>query len=207
MRFLLVGFALLVLSSPALADNANSTLPLHGVVTTFGPCPILPPSGPDPCAQQTLVTQVNVGDALCAYLLVRHYDDCAGVQTAFEWPAAWPLTFGLWDCQSNQVNGTTPTASGPTTGTIATAFDCLSGGVTAPIGRLHFAGAFAPGCITQVESTYPFFTHMVDCDGGTHPIIEQNRGSICAGSPGVDACEPVVPVEAATWGTIKSQYQ
>ncbi len=209
MRFLLVGFALLVLmSSTALANNADTTLPLHALATTYGPCPIPPPSGPDPCTQGTLLVDVPMGGGIAVYLLARNYDDCAAVQTAFDWPPAWPFTFGLWTCQSNQVSGTTPTAPGPTTGTISTAFDCLSGGVTAPIGTMHFAAVTAPGCMSQINSSYPFETHIVDCTGGTHEINVLNRGAICAATPGsVNACDSVIPVEPATWGDIKNQYR
>jgi hypothetical protein len=210
MRFLLVGFALLTLmSSAALAGpNASTTLVLHAVDTTFGPCPIPPPSGPDPCDQGTLRVDLAVGGpGIAAYLLIRNYDNISGVQCAFDWPAAWPVTFGLWDCQSNQVNGQTPSAPGGTTGTIATAFDNISGGVTAPIGRIHFAGIFAAGCMSIIESDFPFGTHVISFAGDVDPVIEANRGALCAGSPGTDACTPVIPVEPATWGHIKAQYQ
>ena len=34
-----------------------------------------------------------------------------------------------------------------------------------------------------------------------------SRGSICVDAGGYDACDPVVPVEAASWGSIKAQYK
>jgi hypothetical protein len=61
-------------------------------------------------------------------------------------------------------------------------------------------------CVTQIESSFPEATHMVNCQAEPTPINELNRGSVCSGSDGVNACESAVPVEATTWGDIKSQY-
>ncbi|MGD8394713.1 MAG: hypothetical protein PVF43_04480, partial [Candidatus Eiseniibacteriota bacterium] len=140
MRFLLVGIALVTLmSTPALA-NTNTTMVLHALDTSFGPCPL--PS--DPCDPGPADTQVTLGVQTFVYLILRNYTDVAGCQTAFDVPA-WTFIFGLWDCQPNQVNGTTPVAPfGPTSGTIASAFDCISGGTSAPIGRMSFIPT-APG--------------------------------------------------------------
>ena len=129
----------------------------------------------------------------------------AGVQTAFDWPG-WPIAFQLWDCQANQVIGTQPTAPGPTTGSISTAFDCITGGDSAVIGRIHFAVVTAAGCMTQIESSFPFGTHVINCQGVDDAIDPLGRGSICAPDGGYNACDPIVPVENTTWGTIKSQF-
>ncbi|MGD8395777.1 MAG: hypothetical protein PVF43_09910, partial [Candidatus Eiseniibacteriota bacterium] len=65
----------------------------------------------------------------------------------------------------------------------------------------------ASGCITQVESSFPFADHVVGCQNDVVPIAAVNQGSICAApETGYDACEPVVPVEPTTWGAIKAQY-
>lgn len=212
MRLTLVAIAIVSLLSfgtAALAGpNATTTMPLHALDTGFGLCPIPPPTGPDPCAQGMLDTEVSLGVTFAGYLLVRNYDNVAGVQTAFDWPVGWVFMFGLWDCQSGQVNGVVPTAPGATTGTIATAFDLITGGVTSPIGRMHMI-ATGPGCLTQLTSSFPFGTHVVSGTGDTDPVVPENRGSICdaTSGAGVNACEPVIPVEPTTWGAIKSQYQ
>lgn len=202
MRLLLVGFALLTLSfSTAMAGpNASATLVLHALPGTA----ICPYNGPDPCDPGPPTTTMPSGAGFGIMLFARNYDNLAGVQCAFEFP--FPFTFGLWSCQVNQVAGTTPTGSGTTAGTISTAFDCVTGGATAAIGSLNFATAF-PGCATIIESSFPFATHVISCVGDVDPIPEVNRGMVCVDSPGTDTCEPVVPVEATTWGSIKAQYQ
>ena len=46
-----------------------------------------------------------------------YYDNLNGIQTAFEW-GGWLLLAGHWDCQTNQVSGSTPThPGGPVSGT------------------------------------------------------------------------------------------
>jgi len=95
---------------------------------------------------------------------------------------------------------------GPEAGTIATAFDCITGGESAAIGHLHFV-ATPPGCLVQIESSYPGGTHVVSCAGEVDPVPEWNRGRICVDQGGYDACEPAAtPVEARSWGRVKAQY-
>jgi hypothetical protein len=48
---------------------------------------------------------------------------------------------------------------------------------------------------------------VVSCSGDVDVIDPQGRGSICVDAGGYDACDPVVPVEAASWGSIKAQYK
>ncbi len=181
---------------------AQSTLPLHAVVTGFGPCA---PTPADPCDPGPPTTQVNQGDGLAIYLLTRNYDELAGVQTAFEW-GDWTWGFGLWDCQANQLNAVTPgPPGGETAGSITTAFDCLTGGATTVIGRMHLTAG--TGCIVQVPSSFPFANHTINCSAEPTAVPELGQGTVCVGSAGVDACAPVVPVETTTWGSIKAQYK
>jgi hypothetical protein len=68
------------------------------------------------------------------------------------------------------------------------------------------------GCIGQIESSFPFGIHALDC----HQEIDQifpsepgqrgRLGKICVGAGGHDACDRVTPVAAATWGRIKASY-
>jgi PKD repeat protein len=180
--------------------NDFTSLPLHAVVTSFGICQI-----PDPCPNPTL--EVQVDDFIAVYLLIRNYEAVAGVQTAFEWGDNVYL-FGLWDCQTNQVNGVTPQPpGGQTAGTITSAFDCVSGGASAIIGRMHLVAQ--GGCIWQVQSSFPFGTHVVDCTGGVSPVWADCMGSICVGAPGINACDDcaAAPLEPTTWGQIKARYR
>ncbi len=193
--------ALLCLGASAFANEFTS-LPMHAIVTSYGLC-----ITDDPCPAPT--TDVSTGDQIAAYLLVRNYDNVAGVQTAFQW-GNWAFMFGLWDCQANQVSGVTPTPpGGETAGTIATAFDCISGGATAVVGRMHLIPS-DPGCIIQLESSYPFGTHVVDCQGNVQHIMDDVcLGRICASTgQGRNSCDPcdAMAVEPSTWGTIKLQY-
>jgi hypothetical protein len=202
MSLMLISLPALLSPAPARADlNDQTSLVMHAVETEFGPCAI-----DDPCPGPTVTVPTSV--TIAAYLLIRHYDEVAGVQTAFDWNG-WVFLFGLWDCQSNQVNGFAPTAPGPSDGTIATAFDCVTGGASAVIGRLHLVTA-TPGCIQQVTSSFPFGTHVVSCGGQVHEIDPDCWGSICAPDGGYDACEPCqlpTAVVPTSWGTIKVYYR
>jgi len=196
----LVMLSMLVLAASATA-NIDTRLVLHAVDTAFAPCNA---HGVD-CETSYSTIDATGMSTPAVYLLLWNYTEVVGVQCAFEWDASWTFTFGLWDCQSNQVNGYTPSApGGPTNGTITTAFDMLSGGAVQPIGRMNFASA-GSGCLTIVESTFPFGTHVIDALGQDTHIPETHRGAICVGAGGVDACL-LPPVEPRTWGHIKRQY-
>jgi hypothetical protein len=184
------------------AENLSTTLPLHAIETTYGVCDI-----GDPCDPGPPTVNVSQGAHIAAYLLVRNYDAVAGVQTAFDW-GNWTFLGGIWDCQAGQIWATVPSPpGGPHHGTITTAFNCVTGGSTEVIGRMHMI-ATGPGCLVQVESDFPFETHVVSCEFLTAPALPENRGSICVDSGGVDACGPgSVAVDAATWGRIKAQYR
>jgi hypothetical protein len=188
------------IAAPVVALNAETTFVLHAIESSFGPCSI-----DDPCPGATV--DVAIGTTIAAYLVVANHDDLVGLQTAFDW-GDWTFLFGLWDCQENQVNGTTPAPpGGPTAGTIATVFDCVTGGGSIVVGRLHLTVTGA-GCLSQVESTYPFGGHVVACGGAIRAIDPVCRGTICAPEGGFDACSPCSPgpVEPSTWGRLKAAY-
>ncbi len=142
------------------------------------------------------------------FLLLRNYERISGVQCAFEWDPTWTLTFGLWECQSNALSAFTPSASGDSLGTITVAFDEISGGTTAGVGMLSFGSAGA-GCISLVESVFPFGNHVFDVNSDPQniQIDAQNWGKVCVGAGGLDTCEAMVAVEARTWGEIKAHYR
>jgi hypothetical protein len=190
---------LLVVGSAA--ANEDTKLVLHAVDTAFAPCNA---HGVD-CGENGPTIDVTGMDTPAVYLLVYDYTEIVGVQCAFDWDPSWVFTFGLWDCQSNQVNGFTPSAPGETNGTITTAFDALTGGAVEPVGRMNFAGATS-GCLTIIDSSFPFGTHVVDATGQDTPIPEGLRGAIYVGPGGHDGCTPL-PVEPGSWGQIKRQYE
>lgn len=213
MRFLITAFCALALvgfTAPGFAQcttggNTCTTMMLHAVSTSFAACDDL--GGLDCDTVPATVDVTGLGQ-FASFLIYRNYEEVAGGQCAFTVDPSWVFTFGLWDCQGGQVNGTTPAAPwGETSGTIATAFNVVSGGQIAVIGRLHWATA-ASGCLDiDTESSFPFQTHVIDGVGVVTPVIPQNRGRLCVGTGGYDACDFVVPVEATTWGGIKAQYQ
>lgn len=196
--------ALLLATTAVAGLNPFATLPLHGKTSSFEQC-----NGylPVDCSLSN-PPQVNMPapGPVAIFLFVNNYTRVAGVQTAFQKDPSWTFTFGLWDCQPNQLSAVTPGgAFGPTAGTISTAFDCLNGPALGVIGRMHFVAT--TGCITQVQSTYPDGNHVVDCSQGKDLIdLAQRLGSVCVGQGGHNACPAVTPVEPATWGSIKAQY-
>ncbi len=179
----------MLLIAPAEAGpNLGTHLPLHAVINPPAPPPC---EIGDPCAAGSITVDVPVGSTIHAYLLVRNYDDIGGVQTAFDW-GNWTFVAGAWACQPGQICGTEPHGSGGSyEGTIATAFDCITGGHTAVIGFMRFM-ALEPGCLSQVESSFPFGTFVVSCSNEMFAVDPVSRGAICAGQPGVNACEPPI---------------
>jgi len=204
----IASIALLAAATAAMAQgpgvNNQVTLPLHYKASGFEACTGLAPVD---CLTNRPAISATSGAAAAIFLTVMNYQSIQGVQTAFQFDATWTLTFGLWDCQTGQLNAVTPAMpGGPTAGSITTAFNCVTTGALLPIGRMFFTGPTA-GCISQVQSTYPFGIHVLDCQGGVNQITEDARlGKVCVGAGGVDACDPVSPVESATWGGIKAQY-
>jgi hypothetical protein len=202
-----LALSLLLLSGRSFAQNNDClTVILHGVEGVDLDC-------------QTEVDSVNVQPTVriddpapgiyTVIMYIRNYAGINGIQVAFDWPMTWSFGFGLWNCQPGQIIATMPTAPGPITGTITTAFECIAGGELAPIGVLFF-NSIGPGCLTLIESGYPFGNHFIDaCEGPYEsiPIHDENEGSICVNAPGANTCQcAVTAVESATWGGIKGTY-
>lgn len=217
MRYAPVAMCLLALclvSSIAFAgSNPSITLPLHGKAGQSGSCAAgltavncLPPPG-------GLRPRVNVlaSEVLRIYVLMANYTAVAGVQTAFNWDAGWVFDDGpFMTCRANEVPGDLPNPAdpgGPITGSFVLAFDCVTTGTVAVLGRMDFTSGTS-GCLYQIQSGYPFGTHAQDCSNGRDLIPDGARlGKICVGQGGVDACDPVSAVESATWGSIKASYK
>lgn len=141
------------------------------------------------------------------YMYLKNYDTVSGVQVAFDWPATWSFGFGQWQCQSGQLSATLPTAPGPIRGTIATAFDPISGGALEAIGYLLFNPLGQSGCLSIIESAFPFGNHVFNGSAVT-PLLDSNEGRICSNNDGWNTCEcrATTAVEFATWGQIKATY-
>ncbi len=193
--------ALLLATTAFAGQNPEVTLPLHAKTSSFEPCQGYLPVD---CRANQPNVEVLPGAPVAIFLFVMNYNSVAGVQTAFQ--TNWSLIFGLWDCQPGQLNAVTPVAPfGPTAGTITTAFNCLNGPALGVIGRMFFSPT--SGCIEQVQSSYPFGIHVLDCAQGIDQIAQAPRlGKVCVGPGGNPACNPLVAVEPATWGSIKAQY-
>jgi hypothetical protein len=189
MRWHLCCLGVLVLAGLAPAargQNANATLALHAAADQGLPCAIPPlHGGPDPCSPGPPLVQVPVGTSLTAYLLARNYTNVAAVQTALAWSPSWARVSDFIACRSNQLTYAPETCS--TGMTILCAFDVINGGATSVIGRIEF-DANGPGCLTQPESPAPLGTVVVTSSDVVTQVPPAKRGSICAGSPGVDAC-------------------
>ena len=176
--------------------------------------PCLPPSPCDgylPVDCQAYRPTVSIEPGPTAiFLLAANYNALAGVQTAFQPDPTWTFTFGLWDCRPGQLVTQTPAPPfGSTAGVVALAFTCLDGPGLAVLGRMFFVAS--SGCLEQVEPSYPFGIHVLDCQQGIDQIASYDPwrlGKVCVGAGGVVACEgPQPAVAAATWGRIKAQYQ
>jgi hypothetical protein len=187
----------------AVGDNPLVTLPLAYKASGFEPCTISPTVD---CEGLRPLTEAAPGAPACIWQLVYNHNSVAGIQTAYSW-GAWVLTFGLWDCQPMQLSAVTPAnPGGATAGTITTAWTCVNSPALLVAGRMFFQNVNT-GCITQVQSTFPDGINVLDCSGDIDLVTEQARlGSVCVGSAGTDACDPVSAVEPATWGSIKGQY-
>lgn len=190
--------------------NPSVTLPLHARLTS-GSCTQFAPVN---CTTTRPTVNVTSQTDYVIYLLIFNYANVAGVQTAFDWAASWVLQDVAFNCRAGQVNATAPDPSvpgGPTTGTISSAFTCISTAALATIGRLTFTTGDA-GCVFQVQSSYPFGDHVIDCTNGVDqinaddPVHQMRLGKVCVTSGGVDACTAIQPVDAATWGGIKATY-
>lgn len=198
---------LLCVASRAAAINEQTTIVLHVVDTPFMLCNQATIDGTD-CEHQR--PQVNAAGMTSPAVLVllRNYGDAMLLQCAFDVPSSWVYTFGLWDCQGGLHPDMAPAPPfGPVAGTVSYLFgDPITGGYLTPVGRMHFASA-PGGCLDIIESAFPHGTHVMSSWFEITPISQENRGRICVGPGGHDACDPAAtPVDEATWGRIKSQY-
>jgi hypothetical protein len=196
----------LLASAEAQAVNENTTIVLHAVDTAFALCNQIQIDGTD-C--ETVLPQVNVEgmSTPAIFVLLRNYDDVHLMQCAFDVPTSWVYAWGLWDCQGGLHPDISPHPPfGPTSGTVSYLFgDAIAGGTLATLGRMFFSSA-SSGCVTIVDSAFPYGTHVQSSSWVVTQVIPENRARICVGPGGYTACSPAVAVEPYTWGRIKDQF-
>lgn len=197
--------ALLATNGAALAqDNSCTTIVLHA---TAGTLPVCTTTVDCSTVQPTVDVTAPTG-AYTVQMFIKNYGESAGIQCAFDWPVTWTFGFGLWNCQVGQLTAVVPTAPGATTGSITTAYTVITGGALAPIGIMVF-NTIGTGCLSIIESSYPFGNHTINAATVPTSISDSNEGKICVDSAGYNACTCIPPnaVEGATWGQIKASYQ
>lgn len=194
--------------------NPTFVLPLHAKVSASEACDGYLPLD---CRGIRPTVTVPAATDVVAFLLLWNHCEVVGVQTAFAWDQGWEYLGSSWGCRQNQISVVVPhSPGGATAGTIATAFDCVTGPELAVVGLLRFRTGLS-GCLRQVQSSYPYGNHVVDCRGGLDlanaddPLHTLRFGRICVGTGGHHPCDPgippcPVPVDATTWGRIKATY-
>ena len=199
--------ALMALTGSSIAFaglNPEITLPLHFKAGSFANCTDFAPVD---CESNRPDLNAVPGAGI-AFLLAYNHTSLAGVQTAFDF-GGWTLMFGLWDCQVGQLTAVTPAnPGGSRDGSITTAFTPVTTGELIAIGRMFFQVP-ATGCLSQIQSTYPFGIHVIDAllqNDEIHDAKSGRVGKLCVGAGGIDACAPVTAVEPTTWGKVKAQY-
>jgi hypothetical protein len=200
-----IGLIAMLCAGPAYSINESTTIVLHandGPTTCEGP----QQAGLD-CETVMATVDATGMDLAMVMIYYRHYDDAVCLQCAFDWPASWTYAGTSWGCQTFQITVPQPSAPGPVAGSVTTCFNVITGGMLAPIGAMIYASP-GDGCLDIIESGYPFGTHVTDSGGGMTPIAPENRGRVCVGPGGYDACEPAAtPVEPTTWSNVKLQYR
>jgi hypothetical protein len=198
--------SLVLTASVSFALNENTTIVLHAR-DGFAPCDDPQQHGID-CINGLPNVDLSGMQMPWVYVMLRNYDGIGGIACAFDWPMEWNYLGGTWDCQQHMIVVLQPVSPGPVTGQLLTAFDCIQGGALATVGRMIFAAPSTAGCLSVINPNHPFGVHVANCIGGDDLIPPENRGRVCAGPGGYDACWPAsTPVESATWGAIKSQYR
>jgi hypothetical protein len=167
------------------------------------------------CQGTMPVVTVDSHSQVLVYVYPRNYEDVSGFAGRFAvnggsgvntW-GDWTLLGASFSCILGQT-AQVPVQSAPPPiepGELTTSFQCVTGGALRALGWMLFQVG-TTGCLgiedralgTGVESCTQLFT-----------VIEAyNRGLICVGPGGREACEPDLgPIQSDTWGRIKGQYR
>ena len=207
----LVSFVACVLPSLALnayaGPNSNASLVLHAVRSDYSSsCEIEDLCLPSPGHPQVEI--VEPGRPHAIYVLLRNFDNVYYLQFALDWPQDWQRAFGWWYCQTGCICEQFPFNPGPVLGAYSCCFNCLTGGASSVIGYMYFQTP-AAGCISVIDAAVgvPQGTFVESCDlTQIDPILERNRGRVCVGPGGVNACQSVTSVESSTWGKVKRTF-
>jgi len=217
MRHALVAICLLALCGAASAqENENFTVVLHARTPAgTGSCTA---SGLPDCLGIRPTTQVAANNEFRLYIFINNFSKIFALLTAFAWPTDWSIVgdeVSVFGCRgATQAYAHVPVEpGGPLEGTLATAFDCVSGPGLAAIARIDFF-ASGGGCLTQLNPRQGTGrVEVLDCQyhsttlDASDPRQQPRLGSICVGVPGRDACDALVAFEPVTWGKIKASYQ
>ena len=197
---------LLLLPSRLPAANESTTIVLHAR-DGFAECDAPQQSGLDCIGGRPNLDMTGM-QMPWVFVMLRNYDSVTGLQCAFDWPVSWTLLGSTWDCLPGSIALFFPTAPGPLTGSLVMVWlDCIENGALTTVGRIIFGPTTGGGCLSIIESPYPFGTHVLGCDLKAMGVRPENRGRVCAGPGGYDACWPAATaVESSTWGAIKRQY-
>lgn len=195
---------------PGLGANPHITFPLHAELGSHG----CVPSEPINCLTVLPRVFIPPDTLITIYLMVFNYSHVTAVQTAFDWASNWVFFSAIFDCAPGQITTLVPSPpGGPTAGTVATTFNCMTSGQLLVLGRFLMRSGPTEGCLRQVDSSYPNGTHAVDCNLGIDLVPggdggDARRGRVCVGPGGVIACAPLhTPVGPSTWGQVKATYR
>jgi hypothetical protein len=195
--------------APALAGNDLGTIILHVQEIPSG-CTL-----PFDCVGVGPNVSVVPGSQVFVSVYMRNYDDVSGFACRFSVDGGagantwgdWTILGASFSCLSGQT-AQVPVQSAPPPiepGDLTTSFLCVSGGALQPLGWMLFHVG-STGCLRIEERTLG--TGLLSCSDEFTGIPVSNRGVVCVGDGGHDACEPgQVPVENGTWGKIKAQYR
>jgi hypothetical protein len=196
----------------AVAANENTTIVLHAQpigdvvncsqwIGNVDCSPVLPPP----------TVNVGAGEYLLVHIFLRNYEDVGALYCRFAVDGGeGAQTWGDWTFLASNLSclpGQTGNGPGVLNGSMNTGFYCITGGELRLLGYL-FVITGSSGCLgIEEHDVGTSGTVVLDCGvGAPIPIAPQNRGRICVGTGGYNACDPrAVPVENTTWGNIKRQ--
>lgn len=192
-----------------IGGNDLRTIILHVQATPLG-CNL-----PFDCVGNGPNVSVIPGSQVFVAVYLRNYDDVSAFACRLSVDGGsggntwrdWTLLGASFSCLPGQtaqvrVQGGPPPIE---PGDLTTSFLCNSGGALQPLGWMLFRAGSA-GCLRIEEQSLG--TGLLSCSDEFTGIAVSNRGVVCVGDGGHNACEPgQVPVENRTWGQIKAQYR
>ncbi len=184
-------------------DSVTSDLPQGDVTANKHARVVLhyvPQSGSNTCSSpqslqgfdcETTMANTNApaNTLIEVYVYLIGYDTAAGIQLNFDWDSSWNCLGWIDTCPSNPVQAVSPCGSN---GECVVAFDWIRHKGLVPIGRLLMISGNTGTFLTVSESSYPGGTGVLSAGEGA-PLVSieaDRRGSIGAGVPGVDTCQP-----------------